>query len=273
MPEITPHTHKNKRTDMNPLSVFVLAGLALSPLLSAQALELSDNFVLTIAPVLVSDYRTSGISQTRGDPAAQLAMTLSHSSGLYAGIWTSNVDFGYDSSTRQEIEYYGGYFWQISDDISLDTFYTKYEFPRESQYNQSDIQSTLDVYGVLLGAKYASNMKGPDYEDEQGNLRTGKKDEDFSSVFIGYRTVLPAEISLEARYEYVDYKDDVFFSDNGSSRADYYDWEIKLSRDFVGITWGLSYIDTDLSKTECLSFTGYDDLCSATLVASAGMTF
>ncbi len=258
---------------MNPLSVFVLVGLALSPLLSAQALELSDNFTLTIAPALVSDYRASGISQTLGNPAAQLAMTLNHSSGLYAGVWTSNVDFGYDSSTRQEIEYYGGYFWQISDDISLDTFYTKYEFPRESQYNQSDIQSTLDVYGVLLGGKYASNMKGPDYEDEQGNVRKGKKDEDFSSVFIGYRTVLPAEIGLQVRYEYVDYKDDVFFSANGSSRADYYDWEIKLSRDFVGITWGLSYIDTDLSKSECLSFTGYDDLCSATLVASAGMTF
>src|SRR5207253_82607 len=234
---------------MNALPVFVLAGLALSPLIGAQALELNDNFVLAITPTLVSDYRASGISQTLGDPAAQLAITLNHSSGLYAGIWTSNVDFGDDSSTRQELEYYGGYFWQIADNISLDTFYTKYEYPRASQYNQSDIQSTLDVYGVLLGGKYVNNMKGPDYVDEDGNFQKGKKDEDVSSVFIGYHTVLPAEIGLQARFEYVDYKDDVFFSANGNSRPDYHGWEIKLSRDFVGITWGLSYIDTDLSKS------------------------
>ena len=258
---------------MNALSVFTLAGLALTPLLSAQALPLNDQFELVITPTLVSDYRANGISQTLGDPAAQLAITLSHASGLYAGLWSSNVDFGHGSKTRQEIEYYAGYFWQINDNISLDSFYTRYEFPRESGYNQSDIQSTLDAYGVLLGAKYVSNMKGPDYEDENGEFHDGKKDEDLSSVFIGYHTVLPAEIGLEMRYEYVDYKDAVFFTESGKGRADYYDWEIKLSRELIGIKWALSYIDTDLSKDECTSFTGYDDLCGATLMASASKTF
>ena len=258
---------------MNALSVFTLAGLALTPLLSAQALPLNDQFELVITPTLVSDYRANGISQTLGDPAAQLAITLSHASGLYAGLWSSNVDFGHGSKTRQEIEYYAGYFWQINDNISLDSFYTRYEYPRESGYNQSDIQTTLDAYGVLLGGKYVSNMKGPDYEDENGEFHDGKKDEDLASVFIGYHTVLPAEIGLQLRYEYVDYKDDVFFSDSGKGRADYYDWEIKLSRELIGIKWALSYIDTDLSKDQCTSFTGFDDLCSATLVASASKTF
>ena len=258
---------------MNALSVFMLTGLALTPLLSAQALPLNDEFELVITPTLVSDYRASGISQTLGDPAAQLTLTLNHASGLYAGLWTSNVDFGHGSKTRQEIEYFAGYFWQINDNISLDSFYTRYEFPRESGYNQSDIQSTLDAYGVLLGAKYVSNMKGPDYEDENGEFHDGKKDEDLASVFIGYHTVLPADIGLQLRYEYVDYKDDVFFTESGKGRADYYDWEIKLSRELIGIKWALSYIDTDLSKDECTSFTGYDDLCGATLMASASKTF
>lgn len=94
-----------------------------------------------------------------------------------------------------------------------------------------------------------------------------------ASVFVGYRVVLPGEFGLEARYEYVDYKDDVFFSADGRGRSDYTDWEVKLTRDFIGVTWGLSYIDTNLSKTQCQSFSGYDDLCSATLVASVGKTF
>ena len=258
---------------MNAASVFMLAGLALSPLLSAQAVELNDQFSLLITPTLVSDYRANGLSQTKGDPAAQLAVTLSHASGLYAGIWTSNVNFGYGSKARQEIEYYAGYAWQISDNISLDTFYTRYEYPRESGYNQSDVQTVLDVYGVLLGGKYVTNMQGPEYEDENGDFHEGKKDEDLSTFFVGYRTLLPAEFGLELRYEYVDYKDKVFFSDSGKGRADYTDWEIKLTRDFVGVSWGLSYIDTSLSKAECQSYTGYDDVCGATLLASASKTF
>ena len=258
---------------MNALSVFMLAALALTPLINAQAVELNDSFELIINPALVSDYRTSGISQTLGDPAAQLGITLNHASGLYAGVWTSNVDFGNGSKTRQEIEYFAGYFWQIHDRISLDSFYTQYEYPRESDYNHGEIKTVLDVYGVLLGGKYVRNMKGPDYEDEHGEFHKGKQDEDLSSWFIGYHTVLPAEVGLEARYEYVDYKDDVFFSNNGNGRADYHNWEIKLSRELVGVNWSLSYIDTDLSKAECTSFTGFDNLCSATIVAGASKTF
>lgn len=92
---------------MKALSVFLLAGLALTPVISAQAVELNDSFELIITPALTTDYRASGLSQTLGDPAAQLAVTLSHASGLYAGVWTSNVNFGYGSKTRQEIEYFG----------------------------------------------------------------------------------------------------------------------------------------------------------------------
>ncbi|MDP3845636.1 MAG: TorF family putative porin [Pseudomonas sp.] len=259
---------------MKTLSLLAFAGLALAPLSSAQALELNEQFSLAITPAIVSDYRASGISQTLGDPAAQLAINLSHVSGVYAGVWASNVDFGHGDEARNELEYYAGYYWQITDDISLDTFVTQYDFSGASQYNQSDVQTTLDAYGVLLGAKYASNTKGPDYEDENGNWQDGEQNEDLTSAFIGYRTVLPAEIGFEARYEYVDYKDEVFWnSDFSSSRADYRDWSVKLSRDLLGVTWGLSYIDTDLSKAECMNFMGYDDVCSATLVASASKTF
>lgn len=42
--------YKNKRIDMNALSVCMLTGLALAPLLSARALELNDDFQLAITP-------------------------------------------------------------------------------------------------------------------------------------------------------------------------------------------------------------------------------
>ena len=81
---------------MHACKPLILAFAALTASQLAQAIELSDSLNLAITPALVSDYRNSGISQTLGDPAAQLDVMLSHASGLYAGVWTSNVEYGYD---------------------------------------------------------------------------------------------------------------------------------------------------------------------------------
>lgn len=135
---------------MNALSRFALASLVLLPITS-QALPLNDDFSLDMSLTAVSDYRSRGISQTLGDPALQFGATLQHSSGLYLGAWTSNVDFGYDYKTRQEVEYYAGYFWQASDAISLDLGYVKYDYPKEGQFNLSEVYAILDLYGVKVG--------------------------------------------------------------------------------------------------------------------------
>ncbi|HLA29473.1 MAG TPA: TorF family putative porin [Pseudomonas sp.] len=247
---------------MRASPLITLASLALLPL-SSQALEPNDQFALLITPKLVSDYRSSGISQTLGDPAAQLDLMLSHASGAYLGIWATNVEYGHDWENdddygiRHEIDYYAGYYWQISDVISLDAMYNKYSTPGESQFNGSEAILTLDVYGLYLGGKYSL-----DTENDKLNS------------FIGYHTQLPWELGLDVRFENVDYKDDMFFNrDYSQAREDYNSLDIRLTRDLVGVTWGLSYIDSDLSDAECASFAGYDDLCGATLVASASKTF
>lgn len=248
---------------MHAVKAMTLAGLSLLALNTAQAIELSDQFALVVTPKLVSDYRSSGISQTMGDPAAQLDLMLSHASGLYAGVWASNVEFGYDweqdddYGTRQEVDYYAGYYWQINDNISLDAMYNNFTYPGEGQFNGSDFQVTLDMYGAFIGGKH-----------------TVDGDDVIFNSFVGYHTVLPYEIGFEARLENVDYKDEVFFNrDFSRASEDYNNWSVGLTRDLVGVTWGLSYIDTDLSDAECESFSGYDDLCSATLVVSASKTF
>lgn len=242
---------------------FFLASLALAPFGNLQAIELSEQFSLAITPQVLSDYRSSGISQTLGDPAAQLDLMLTHASGLYAGVWTSNVDYGHDwekddhYGTRQEVDYYAGYYWQISDAVSLDLYYNRYTYPGESQFNGADVYLTLDAYGFFVGGKHSDDT-----------------DESSASLFAGYRTLLPLDIGLELKFENVDYKDKVFFNKDWShGEEDYNNWSLGLQRDMLGVTWGLSYVDSDLSDAECLSFSGYDDLCDATLVASAKKTF
>ncbi|MFJ3372463.1 TorF family putative porin [Pseudomonas sp. NPDC086251] len=246
---------------MNTRALFTLATLVLAPL-TTQALPLNDDFSLDMSLAAVSDYRTRGISQTLGDPAVQAGATLVHSSGLYIGAWTSNVDFGGEFKTRQELEYYAGYYWQATDAISLDLGYIKYSYPKESQFNLSEVYAILDVYGVKLGAYYSNDTPNV-FGEDQDTLYT----------YLSYKIALPAELGLDLRVGRGDVKDPAYWSTNGDNRESYYEWEARLSRDFVGVTWGLSYIDTDLSKSECAGWYGYGDLCTATVVASATKTF
>ncbi|MEG0858767.1 MAG: TorF family putative porin [Pseudomonas sp.] len=246
---------------MNARAIVSLASLLLAPLTS-QALTLSDAFSLEAELTVASDYRSRGISQTLGDPALQAGATLIHSSGLYLGAWTSNVDFGFDFKTRQELEYYAGWYWQASDAISLDLGYIKYAYPKEGQFNLSEVYAILDLYGVKLAAYYSDDTPNV-FGEDQDTLYT----------YVGYNIALPGEVGLELRAGRNDVKDPAFWSASGDDRGAYYEWEAKFTREFVGVTWGLSYIDTDLSKSECVSWYGYDDLCTATVVVSASKTF
>ena len=246
---------------MKAFSVLTLVGCVLAPLTS-QAVTLNDDFNLDMIATATSDYRSRGISQSLGDPAAQFGATLTHSSGLYIGAWISSVDFGDDFKTRQELEYYAGYFWQASDAISLDLGYIKYDYPKEAQFDLSEVYAILDLYGVKLGTYYSSDTPNVFGEDQ-----------DTFYAYLGYTLALPEAFGLDLRIGRNDVKDEAFVSPNGDSRSTYYEWEAKLSRDFLGVNWGLSYIDTNLKKSECANWYGFDDLCSATVVVSASKAF
>ncbi|MCY1274682.1 hypothetical protein D9M68_186770 [compost metagenome] len=235
-----------------------VAGSLLAPWTLAQAISLSDDFSLALEAGLFSDYRMRGLSQTLGDPAVQGSATLLHSSGLYAGVWSSNVDFGGDSKTRQELDGYAGYYWQASDDISLDLAWYKYVYPKEGGLNYSEYFAELKAYGAKVGGYYSDDLYG---------------DQSMLYSYLGYGASLPAEVGLELRYGRVDYKDPVWISASGGARDSYNEWEVKLSKNLLSLDWSLSYVDTDLSEAECANYLGFDDLCSATLVAGVSKSF
>ncbi|MCO6058641.1 TorF family putative porin [Pseudomonas sp. MOB-449] len=238
-----------------------LLALTLAPL-ACQAVQLNDDFSVQVDLAVLSDYRTRGISQTQNDPAAQAGATLIHSSGLYAGAWTSNVDYGFDLKTRQEVDYYAGWYWQATDEVNLDLGYIKYSYPKESQFNQSEVYAILGAYGFKLAAHYSNDASTVFGEDQ-----------DALYSYAGYETRLPLEVGLELRYGRMDFKDPMFWSTNGDSTDSYHEWEAKLTRDFLGVTWGLSYVDTDLSEAQCASNYGFTDVCTATWVASVSKSF
>lgn len=242
---------------MNKRALCLAGGLLLGLSLPVGAIELNDDFSLDLVVTALSDYRTGGISQTLGDPALWVDASISHSSGLYVGVFTSNVDFGTD--TNREYDYYVGIARDLTENLSATLTYYEYDYPRDSEFNYGEWIGTLSAYGATVGMKYTKEVKP--FSDDRNVL------------WLGYSFDLPYETSLDVRYGYSDAKDDIYVSADGSARSTYYDWEVGLNKSLLGFDWRLAYVDTDLSKAECASVNGYDDLCSATLVASVAKSF
>ncbi|MEK1938944.1 MAG: TorF family putative porin [Pseudomonas sp.] len=242
---------------MGKIGLGLGAGLLYCLTFPAQAVELNEDFSLNLTLTALSDYRTGGISQTLGDPALWTDVSLVHSSGLYAGVFTSNVDFGTD--TRREYDYYVGIAHDFTDDINATLTYYAYDYPKDSEFNYGEWIGTLGAYGATLGVKYTNEVKP--YDDDR------------SVVWLGYAFNLPYETTLDVRYGVNDAKDDIWVSRDESARSRYYDWEVGVSKELFGFNWRVAYIDTDLSQAECASVNGYDDVCSATVIAQVAKTF
>jgi len=198
---------------------------------------------------LASDYMFRGISQTQGNGAIQGGLDVTHDSGLYVGTWASNVDFGDSVDGNVEFDYYLGFGNDISEDISYDLGWIKYDYPGNSSLNFSEYYGSLTAYGFKVGAAYSD-----DFADDNTTLYS----------YVGYEYTLPYEIGLALQYGNYDFKDTAFTSGEDS----YNDWSIGLTKTLIGLDFGLTYTDTDLSDSDCAGFVGKDDYCDANFVVS-----
>ena len=224
----------------------LIAATLVSASLPALA-EISGNVALT------TDYRFRGISQTNRNPAIQGGFDWAHDSGFYLGTWGSNVDF----AGSLELDYYGGYAGNINDNLAFDVGAIYYDYPGGG----GNIEF-WEIHGGLSGDLGPVSLSGMvsysnDYFDSTGTA---------FYYDLGASYELPAEFSLSAHYGYqtIDdgsIKDDGFFS---SDEDDYQDWSIGVSRSFMDLDFDLSYIDTNLGKSDCFG----SKVCDSTVVFS-----
>jgi len=226
-------------TKMTTLAAAVL--MTVSPLaISTAAAEvtLSGNVALT------TDYVYRGISQTDSGAAVQGGFDLEHSSGFYAGIWASNVDFGTsDATTDIEIDYYLGFGGEFSNKIGYDVGAIYYAYPDSKVADTGDYDFT-EVYGSLSydfgpaaltgGLAHSSNF----YGSNTGNA---------TYATIGVDIPLPNDFALALHYG-----DQTIDGENGNTDFDYNDWKIGVSKSWAGFDFALDYTDTDLNdRTDC----------------------
>jgi uncharacterized protein (TIGR02001 family) len=195
-----------------------------------------------------TDYVYRGISQTNENPTIQGGFDVAADSGLYAGIWASNIAF--DGSI--EVDLYVGYGGSFGDDVEYDVGLLRYEYPDDgasgidSSFNE--IYASVSFAGVTVGGAYSPDFF---FESDTGTY-----------LYIDYGLDIADNFGLGLHYGNQSINNNAQFG-----TPDYSDYSIGLSTSAAELDFSLTWYDTDLSTTECF---GGSDLCESRVVLAVG---
>jgi uncharacterized protein (TIGR02001 family) len=159
---------------VNMFKKTMMAGAVATALIAPNFAAAADSpHTLTGNVGLYSQYIFRGLMQTNNKPALQGGFDYSHSSGLYAGTWASNISWltdspaatGYSSGSL-EWDFYGGYRGTFGkSDFGYDVGLLYYYYPgthNTTLYPGTVKADTLEAYGALtwkwLTAKYSYSL-------------------------------------------------------------------------------------------------------------------
>jgi uncharacterized protein (TIGR02001 family) len=219
---------------MNKLSA-LLAASTLVAASSAMAWESEDGMHTTSASVaLSSDYMWRGASQTDNEMAISGSFDYGHASGLYAGVWASNVDLMINGDQAHvEADVYGGYANEIGDSgIGYDVGMMRYI------YAGTDGGDWNEYY---VGLSYSMfSLKVSHTEDFGGS------DEEATHYLLGFNYGLPYDVALHANYAFYDFDDAdaVFGTAPNNLDNPLQDYAVGVSKDIAGFNWDITWYET-----------------------------
>ncbi|NIP13427.1 MAG: hypothetical protein GWM88_01255 [Pseudomonadales bacterium] len=224
----------------------LLLGAAMSASAPAEAAEFSGNIAYT------TDYRFRGISQGDRSQAVQGGFDIELESGLYFGTWASNVTF---SGAAIEVDYYAGFAGSFSEDVDYDLGFLWYNYPEDDadpDLDYYELYGSIGAFGGTFGVAFS-----PDYFAETG---------DFWYLYGDYSFGVAENFSIDLHVGFNLFEDDEAFADFGLDGGDnYIDYSVGVSTSALGLDFGLSFVGTDLKKSECF---GGTKLCDDTVVLS-----
>ncbi|TAN81989.1 MAG: hypothetical protein EPN14_04290 [Gallionella sp.] len=195
---------------------------------------------------LVSDYVWRGISQTDQSPAIQGGIDYAHSSGLYAGVWGSNVSWiiGSGAATGNaglELDTYAGFKNSFAGDFTYDIGLIRYNYPGKytpaAGYAKAD---TDEVYGAIgykwITAKYSYGLGK--FLTIPGAEGTSYFDLSASYPIAGSGFTVGAHVGKQT------YKGAAAAA-NAAGSLTYTDYKLSVTKDIGGYVVGLAYTDTN----------------------------
>jgi uncharacterized protein (TIGR02001 family) len=200
---------------------------------------------------IVSDYVYRGLTQTSHNPAIQGGFDYAHSSGLYAGVWGSNVSWIADSGAvsvaagnygpTMELDTYFGFKGAIAS-VSYDVGAIRYNYlgsgytPAVNFANADtaeayvglgyDIVSFKYSYGLLDRFLTTPNAGGTGYAD----------------LTVTYPVEsLGVTVGAHAGHQH--------FNIGPTDTVSYSDYKLSVSKDFGGYVAGVAYTGTNVSPS------------------------
>lgn len=201
-----------------------------------------------------TDYTFRGISQTDENPAIQGSIDWAHESGVYLGVWGSNVDFNDGDEAQLEMDFYGGIAGEVSG-ITWDVGVIYYAYPGADDDLDYDYVEGKGALGYDFGVASVegSVFYSPEYFGDSGD-----------AVYAQFATAVPLPYGFGVNglvgYQWID--------ENATFGVpDYLTWTIGLTYSLEGFDFALSYVDTDLSSSEC------NDICDARAMFAVSRSF
>lgn len=207
--------------------------------------RLSGNVTVT------SDYAFRGISQTLREPAVQGGLDVSGPSGLYVGVWGSNLNFGEDLAgggrAQLELDVYAG----LARDLygvswKLGAIYYGYPGAADSR--------NYDYVELGLAA-------GRDFGVAEAGVSAAWSPDFFAGSGSGLYLSGAVGIPLPSVFSFGLAAGRQALEDNAAFGAgDYAHWQASLTAALYGFALTAAYVDTDLGHAACF---GGTDLCDA----------
>ena len=208
-------------------------------LAAAIAAALSSGIVaadLSANASIYSNYIWRGTTQTLDEAAGQGGIDWGNDSGLYAGTWLSNVNYG-GGSNGYEMDVYAGFAGEAGS-VGYDVGVITYQYPVSPGSNFSEVYLSGSIVGITVGAAL-----------------TVDKARDITS------TLGDDDIYIHASYDYavsdVDYS--VYVGDysfDADSTSDYSHYGASLSKD--GFSFAVDKNDIEGGSADAVRFTvGY----------------
>jgi uncharacterized protein (TIGR02001 family) len=242
---------------MKTVSKLIISTLALCFSATGLAQESPHSFSGNVT--LASDYLYRGQSQTDNSFTIQGGIDYGHESGLYLGTWASNISFTDDGA---EVDIYGGYAGEFANGLGYDVTVIYYYYPGTT--GQSSGEDFLE-FGPSLSYTF-----GGELEPSVGAGFLYSDDFSFNSgegiYFYGDLGItLPNNFGLGFHIGHQSIKDEAAWG-----TPDWLDYNVSLSKSFMGIDFAVTYSDTDLSEAECF---GGGNICDSTVVFSVSSSW
>ncbi|PKO34461.1 MAG: hypothetical protein CVU34_06815 [Betaproteobacteria bacterium HGW-Betaproteobacteria-7] len=193
---------------------------------------------------LFSQYVFRGISYTQEKPAVQGGFDLAHQSGLYLGIWGTNVSDAALNNAVGEIDIYGGYANTVGD-VTYDLGFLQFIFPNGQINGTDEKYDTLELSAALtwkfLNVKYSHTVT--DYfginDNSLGLGRGGSKGSNYIEGNLAYEFLPSWKGLIHVGRQHVRNYDEYDFTD----------WKVGVTKDFAG-GWqaGIAWITTNADK-------------------------